>query len=80
MTQEEDFPGFMPEARAARARRIPIWRWVLWQAALMLGMLVFYVGLTPIWIGMRCVAWVAALRSVRRRARNGRSRPASVGE
>ena len=78
--KHREFPGFVPEARVARAKRIPIWRWVLWQTALMMGMLVFYVGLTPIWIGMRGVAWVAELRSRRRRARNGRSRPASAGE
>jgi hypothetical protein len=77
---QDDFPGFVPEARAARAKRIPIWRWILWETFLALGMLVFYVGLTPIWIGMRCVAWVAAFTSVRCRARNGRSRPASAGE
>lgn len=78
-TEYDEFPGFVPEARAARAKRIPIWRWVLWQTALVMGMLVFYVGLTPIWIGMRGVAWVAELRSRRRRARNDRSRPASAG-
>ena len=77
---DKDFPGFNPGARAARAKRIPIWRWVLWQLTLGLGMLIFYVGLTPIWIGMRGVAWVAELRSRRRRARNDRSRPGSEGE
>jgi hypothetical protein len=76
----DEFPGFVPEARGARARRIPIWRWVLWEVTLLLGMLVFYVGLTPIWIGMRGVAWVASLTSGRRRGRNDRSRPASAGE
>ena len=65
---------------AARAKRIPIWRWILWQVALVLGMLVFYVGLTPVWIGLRGAAWVAELRSRRRRARSGRSRPASEDE
>ena len=67
----DDFPGFNPEARAARAKRIPIWRWILWHVALVAGMLVFYVGLTPIWIGLRGAAWVAEFRSRRRRARNG---------
>ena len=78
-TQTEEFPGFVPEALAARAKRIPIWRWVLWQVTLLLGMLVFYVGLTPIWIGMRCVAWVAALTSGRRRGGNDRPRSSSAG-
>lgn len=76
----DDFPGFVPEARAARAKRIPIWRWVLWEVALVMGMLVFYVGLTPVWMTLRCAAWVAEVRSRRRRERNGRSRPASAGE
>jgi hypothetical protein len=77
---DDEFPGFVPEARAARAKRIPIWRWVLFEVLLALGMLVFYVGLTPVWMTMRCVAWVAAFRSGRRRARNDRSPPASAGE
>jgi hypothetical protein len=76
----DDLPGFNPDARAARAKRIPIWRWVLWQVTLILGMLVFYVGLTPVWIGMRGVAWVAEIRSRWRRARSGRRRPASTDE
>ena len=66
----DDFPGFVPEARAARAKRIPIWRWVLWEVTLVMGMLVFYVGLTPVWITLRGAAWVAEFRSRRRRARN----------
>jgi hypothetical protein len=65
-----DLPGYNPDARAARAKRIPIWRWVMWQVALFLGMLIFYVGLTPIWIGLRGVAWLAELRSRRRRSGN----------
>jgi hypothetical protein len=76
----DEFPGFNPAARAARARRIPIWRWILWQILLFLGMLVFYVGLTPVWMTMRGAAWVAEVRSRRRRARNDPSPPASVGE
>jgi hypothetical protein len=75
---QDDFPGFVPEARTARAKRIPIWRWLLWETALAAGMLVFYVGLTPVWIGMRAVAWVASLRSDRRNGRIRRSRSASA--
>ena len=79
MTEAGDFPGYNPDARAARAKRIPIWRWILWHFALVLGMLVFYVGLTPVWIGLRGAAWIAEFRSRRRRARNGRPRPDSAG-
>jgi hypothetical protein len=76
--RENDLPGFNPNARAARAKRIPIWRWVLWHFALVVGMLVFYVGLTPIWIGLRGAGWVAEFRSRRRRSRNGRLPPSSA--
>jgi hypothetical protein len=79
VSSDEEFPGFVPEARAARAKRIPIWRWVLWQVALVMGMLVFYVGLTPIWIGMRCVAWVAAFTSGRLHRENDRPHSWSAG-
>ncbi len=75
--RSDELPGFNPDARRARAKRIPIWRWILWQIALMLGMLVFYVGLTPVWIGLRGAAWVVELRSRWRRARSDRSRPVS---
>ena len=75
----DELPGFNPDARRARAKRIPIWRWILWQVALFLGMLIFYVGLTPVWISLRGAAWVAELRSRRRRARNGPPPPASAG-
>ena len=73
-----DLPGYNPNARAARAKRIPIWRWVLWHVALMLGMLVFYVGLTPVWIGLRGAAWIAEFRARRRRRGNDRPPPTSA--
>ena len=72
MTDRTDgLPGFNPDARKARAKRIPVWRWILWQVMLMLGMLVFYVGLTPIWIGMRGAAWMVEFKSRRRRKHGG---------
>ena len=71
MTDVDEFPGFNPAARAARAKRIPVWRWTLWHFALVAGMLVFYVGLTPIWIGLRGAAWIAEFRSRRQRVRRG---------
>ncbi len=76
--RDNDLPGYNPDARAARAKRIPIWRWVLWHFALVLGMLVFYVGLTPVWIGLRGAAWVAEFRARRRRPGNGRLPPGSA--
>jgi hypothetical protein len=46
---------------------VPIARWVLWWFLLSLGILIFYVLLTPIWIGLRALAWVAEFRARRRR-------------
>ncbi len=66
MTGPDPGPGYNPAARAARAKRIPIWRWILWHVMLVLGMLVFYVGLTPVWIGLRGAAWLAEFRARRR--------------
>ncbi len=44
-----------------------MWRWLLWWFDLALGILVFYVLLTPIWIGLRGLAWLAEFRARRRR-------------
>jgi hypothetical protein len=51
---------------------VPLWRWVLWWATLGLGLLIFYVLLTPIWIGLRALAWLAELRARRARALGAR--------
>jgi hypothetical protein len=42
--------------------RIPLWRWGLWGICLLIGDFIFYVLLTPIWIGLRTLAWVAEFR------------------
>lgn len=55
-----------PDATATRAKpRVPIRYWVLWWLLLVLADLVFYVLLTPIWIGLRAVAWLAEYRARR---------------
>ncbi len=46
---------------------VPLWRWGLWWVLLALGMFIFYVALTPIWIGLRALAWIAEFRARRRR-------------
>ncbi|HZT46123.1 MAG TPA: hypothetical protein VFA24_08090 [Gaiellaceae bacterium] len=46
---------------------IPLWRWALWWVELVAGMVVFYVLLTPIWVGLRALAWLAELRARRHR-------------
>ena len=45
----------------------PLRYWVLWWALLGAAVVVFYVLLTPIWLGLRAAAWVAELRSRARR-------------
>ena len=45
---------------------IPLWRWALWWVALLVGDIVFYVLLTPVWIGLRTLAWAAEFRARRR--------------
>ena len=47
-------------------QRVPLWRWVLWGVCLMIGDFLFYVVLTPVWIGLRTLAWVAEFRARRR--------------
>ena len=47
---------------------IPLRYWALWWAILVVADIVFYVLLTPIWIGLRVVAWLAEFRSRRRRS------------
>jgi hypothetical protein len=76
--RDPDLPGYNPAAREARAKRIPIWRWVLWHVMLVVGMLVFYVGLTPIWIGLRGAAWLAEFRARRRRSGTDPPPPATA--
>jgi hypothetical protein len=51
---------------------VPLRYWVLWWTLLGAAVIVFYVLLTPIWIGLRLAAWVAELR-----ARTKRHRPLS---
>ena len=42
---------------------VPVRFWVVWWTSLAVAMVVFYVVLTPIWLGLRAAAWVAELRS-----------------
>jgi hypothetical protein len=54
-------------AQAARERPISVWRWAVWWVSFAAGITVFYVVLTPIWIGLRVLAWGAEFRARRRR-------------
>jgi hypothetical protein len=42
---------------------VPAWRWATWFALLGAAVLVFYVLLTPIWLGLRALAWLADRKS-----------------
>ena len=57
--------------------RVPLWRWALWWGALAVAMVIFYVLLTPLWMGLRALAWLAEFRARRRReiATNARRFP-----
>jgi hypothetical protein len=57
---------------------VPLWRWATWWVLLAVGMFMFYVVLTPIWVGLRALAWVAEFRE-RRRSASGQSPAARSG-
>ena len=42
---------------------VPLRWFALWWSLLMVGDLLFYVLLSPIWLGLRGAAWIAELRS-----------------
>jgi len=46
---------------------VPLRFWALWAAAIAIAVITFYVILTPVWLGLRAVAWLAEFRARRRR-------------
>ena len=46
---------------------VPLRYWALWSVGLAVAVLLFYVILTPIWIGLRALAWLAEFRARRQR-------------
>ena len=44
---------------AGPKRPVPWFYWPFWSALLILGLFVFYVILTPVWMGIRLVAWLS---------------------
>jgi hypothetical protein len=46
---------------------VPLRYWVLWWTLIAVADVIFYVVLTPIWLGLRALAWIAELRSRTRR-------------
>ena len=47
---------------AAPKEPVPLWRWAIWWSLLGASVIVFYVLLTPIWLGLRALARLADLR------------------
>jgi hypothetical protein len=45
---------------------VSVARWALWWFLLAIGIFLFYILLTPIWIGLRALAWIAEFRARRR--------------
>jgi hypothetical protein len=43
--------------------RVPAWRWALWLCILAPALVVFYVLLTPVWIGIRLARWFVGRRT-----------------
>jgi hypothetical protein len=41
----------------------PLRYWALWWLGIAIADVLFYVILTPVWLGLRAAAWVAELRS-----------------
>jgi hypothetical protein len=59
-------------AKAVRRAKppIPFYWWPLWMLLLVIALIVFYGILTPVWMGIRLVAWTTERSSRRgRRAR-----------
>jgi hypothetical protein len=46
--------------------RVPLWRWILWWLILAAALVMFYVLLTPVWMGLRALAWLADFWARRR--------------
>ena len=47
---------------------VPIRYWALWWALLVVADVLFYVVLTPVWLGIRGAAWLADRRARLRRS------------
>ena len=46
---------------------VPLRFWTLWAFGLGVAVMLFYVILTPLWIGLRAIAWLAEFRARRQR-------------
>ena len=48
---------------------VPLRWWAFWSVLLAGGIAVFYVFLTPLWLGLRAAAWIAEFQARRRPVR-----------
>ncbi|HEY8316961.1 MAG TPA: hypothetical protein VIG35_08865 [Gaiellaceae bacterium] len=46
---------------------VPLRYWAMWWALIVVADVLFYIVLTPIWMGLRAVAWLAEFRARRKR-------------
>ena len=46
---------------------VPLRYWVAWWSGMAIAVVLFYIVLTPVWLGLRGLAWIAELRSRARR-------------
>ena len=46
---------------------VPLRYWALWSVGLVVAVTLFYVILTPVWIGLRALAWLAEFKARRKR-------------
>jgi hypothetical protein len=43
--------------------KVPFYYWPVWMVLLAAGLFVFYVLLTPVWMGIRLISWLAEKRN-----------------
>ncbi len=48
---------------------VPLWRWAVWYVTLGVALVLFYGLGTPLWFGLRVLAWIAEFRARRRAVR-----------
>lgn len=44
--------------------KVPLYYWPVWMILLALGLFVFYVLFTPVWMGIRLLSWLAERRNM----------------
>jgi hypothetical protein len=45
-------------------RPVPFYCWPFWMVCLGIALFIFYVLLTPVWMGIRFISWVAERRNL----------------